>query len=456
MKIKYKIAATFSLIVALIIGVISIFIYLLVDHHIHDQFDKRLLERSFTAAEISLERDELSESKYRNLTRQYLRNLPGEEEHFFRVVDGKPLPGKQKNKFFKASVFKESIEKGYAFFEIEDWQAAAIYYEDNQGDYIVVVTARDLEGIEQLNYLKQVLWLITLGSMVLVGMIALLFARIILKPINSMIRKVRRINASNLDVRLDEGNGKDEISRLSRTFNEMLDRIGASFESQKKFIQNASHELRTPLTVILGEADYVLHSSAQEKKQESIEKIYNEATHLNQLLGSLLHLSEVQSQKPNAGFEIFRLDEWIQKIVIRFNKQENENRIKIEYLNIKEVQENSFEILGNKLWIEMAIANILKNALKYSDGKPVSVTFTPSAKYSLVEIEDFGMGIDSSELDKIFTPFYRGKNTAYKKGHGIGLALAANIVEIHKGKIKIQSKPNKGTRVSLKFPKFRL
>ena len=452
MKIKYKIAAIFSLIFALIIGFVCIFIYTRVANNTYEQFNKQLLDRAYTAAEFLLEKDEFSSSKYERVTRQYLRNLPYEEETFFKVENNKVFKESGNQFYYNEKVFSESLEGEPVFFEVNGKQAVSIFYQDNQGDYITVLSAIDEEGKNQLSHLINVLLLTSLFSLILILAISLFFASILLSPINTMITRVEQITASNLELRLDEGYGKDEISRLAATFNAMLIRLETSFYSQKKFIENASHELRTPLTIILGEADYALHSEKKENTAVSLNKIYDEAIHLNELFSSLLHLSEVQAQQPNNGFEIFRVDELIQQISIRLNKINPGNRIRLDYQEIDNLEENSFEILGNRLWIDIALSNIIKNALKYSNNEMVNISLEHTPKYSVIKIQDFGSGISKSDLDKIFTAFYRGENSKNKKGHGIGLALTKDIVKIHKGSIALETKTDKGTVVILKFP----
>ncbi|MBZ9729000.1 HAMP domain-containing histidine kinase [Salegentibacter sp. JZCK2] len=452
MKIKYKIAAIFSLIFALIIGFVCIFIYTRVANNTYEQFNKRLLDRAYTAAKILLEKDEFSKGKYERLTRQYLRNLPQEEETFFKVENNEISKESGDQHYYNEKAFLKNLEGEHVFFETNGKQAVSIFYEDNQGDYITVVSAIDEEGKNQLSHLMNILFLTSLFSLILILAISLFFASILLNPINNMITRVQQITASNLELRLDEGDGKDEISRLAATFNAMLLRLETSFYSQKKFIENASHELRTPLTIIMGEADYALQSTKKENTEVALNKIYDEATHLNELFTSLLHLSEVQAEQPNKGFEIFRIDELIQQISIRLNKLNSGNRIRLNYEEIESFNENSFEILGNRLWIEIAISNILKNALKYSGNEKVHISLGQTSKFNVINIQDFGSGISKSDLDKIFTPFYRGKNGKNEKGHGIGLALTKDIVKIHKGNIDIETKAGQGTVVSIKFP----
>ncbi|MCP9199561.1 HAMP domain-containing histidine kinase [Gramella sp. GC03-9] len=451
MKLKFKIAATFSLICTGIIALVAIFIYFLVAANMQQQFNKRLLDRAYIAAEISLEEDELSETKYQRLTLQHFKSLPGENETFFKLnnnrIDNEAFdyPG------FNEEVFQKTLENTHTFFKTDGKPATAIYYKDNQGDFIIILSAEDIEGTQQLGFLIRTLSIIVLISLILILVVSLIFAEIILKPIRSIINKAETISASNLNLRLKEPGGKDEISRLAKTFNKMLSRIQTAFNSQKQFIHNASHELRTPLTVILGESEYVLQREKSES-HNSIKKIHQQAEHLNELLTSLLQLSDVHETRPEENFLVFRVDELVQRIAITANDLQKQNRVRLEYQNSADLREDSFEILGNILWIEIALTNIINNALKYSFEETVVIRLKSTIKTTIIEVTDAGIGIVSTEMEEVFTTFFRGENAKSQKGYGIGLALAHNIIQLHKGEINISSQEHKGTSVKIILP----
>jgi len=452
-KIKYKIAGIFSITSFLIIGFTGGFLYFLFAKNIEKQFQERLLERAIIAAEVLLEKDNFSPVKYERVKARFLQTLPGEKVFYLEnedgIIDYTGLPPEILNK----PSIESSLTKRYDFYKIGDQEYCSLYYEDNEGDFIILISAINTEGIAELNLLKRTLFFIILTSLIFITGVSLLFAKQILRPINKMILKVEEISGSNLQLRLQEGQGKDEISRLAKNFNSMLSRIESSFFTQKNFIQNASHELRTPLTVILGEAEFALKSNKlSEEEKLAFQKIYQQADHLKELLNSLLHLSEIKNPGPSE-FKLIRIDEVVQKTVIKSNETFPSGVIHLEYKNVEDLKENSFVIPGNDLWLEIAFTNILDNALKYSNNKPVKVLLEDNPNSVCINIEDKGIGIHSRDINKIFSPFHRGNNAKNKKGYGIGLALTENIIKIHKGSIKITSKLNKGSNVIIELPK---
>jgi signal transduction histidine kinase len=435
------------------IGLTGIFLYILFEDNRETRFEERLLQRAVIAAEVLLEKDEFQESQYAAISLRYLQKLPQERVYYLKKNNGEIDYQGIPQDFVNLSAFQDAIKENYSFYSVGDLRVCSLYYEDNQGNYIVLLAARDEIGEEQLRFLSRSIWIIMISAILILSIISILFANHILKPINSMISRVQEIRSNKLELRLDEGKGKDEISRLAQTFNGMLSRLENSFYSQKKFIQNASHELRTPLTVILGEAEYALKSGRLEPEQEqAFQKIYQQAEHLRQLLNSLLQLSEIRNDNLQSNFEILRIDELVQQVIINTNVTVSSGKIHLEYEDTETLTSETFEILGNELWLEIAFTNLLSNALKYSNNKPVKVTLSHTGEKVIVNVEDKGVGIADEEKDKIFAPFYRGKNAGPGKGHGIGLALTQNIVKIHKGDISIESRENKGSIVRVELP----
>ncbi|QED36903.1 HAMP domain-containing histidine kinase [Antarcticibacterium arcticum] len=454
MKIKYKIAGIFSLTSFLIIGFIGGFLYFLFANNIEKQFRERLLERAIIAAEVLLEKDNFSPVKYERVKARFLQTLPEENVYYIETENGNIDYGGLPADIIDKSSIESSLSKKYEFYQIGDLKFCSLYYEDNEGDFIILISAKNTEGIAELYFLQKALLIIILISLLIIAGVSLLFAKQILKPINRMILKVEEISGSNLQLRLNEGKGKDEISRLAKNFNRMLSRIESTFFTQKNFIQNASHELRTPLTVILGEAEFALKSSALSPDDRlAFQKVYQQADHLRELLNSLLHLSEIKNPGPSSEYKLLRIDEVIQKTVIKINQTFPSGVIHLEYKNIEDLNENSFVVPGNDLWLEIAFTNILDNALKYSNNEPVKVLLEDKPATVCINIEDQGIGIQPQDLSKIFSPFHRGNNAKSRKGYGIGLALTENIIKIHKGSIEVTSIMKKGSNVIIELPK---
>src|SRR5690606_31852147 len=131
-----------------------------------------------------------------------------------------------------------------------------------------------------------------------------------LRPISKVVNQVADISIINLDQRVDEGNGKDEIAQLARTFNEMLSRLEASFLLQKNFIANASHELRTPFTAITGRLEVTLLSTRNNDEYRAvIESVLEDIRSLNKLFNKLLLLAQASTEDRERKMQHLRVDE---------------------------------------------------------------------------------------------------------------------------------------------------
>lgn len=326
-----------------------------------------------------------------------------------------------------------------------------VYYKDEYPNYVVILTAIDQEGNELLSSLRNLLIVGFIACCVIILVAAILFSTQILKPITRIVKEVDQIRASNLHLRLKPGNGKDELSHLSNIFNNMLDRLEASFEMQSHFVSNASHELRTPLTTILGESEIILkRPRSTEEYIQSLNTIASEASKLDQLITSLLKMSQLGFDGKKTDYGKVQMDELLLAIKADITRRIPENQVSIEFPEIPENIE-WISLSVNRMWMKLAIINIIHNAIKYSENQMVIVKLFANEKLLEISVTDSGIGIPAEDITHVFEPFYRGSNTANFAGHGIGLPLSLKIIRLHHGKISINSEKDIGTKISIYF-----
>ncbi|CAN5471403.1 hypothetical protein BH23BAC1_BH23BAC1_20570 [soil metagenome] len=272
------------------------------------------------------------------------------------------------------------------------------------------------------------------------------------KPLKKITDKVRQISSESLHLRLDLQNSSEELKELEDTFNDMLDRIETSFESQNNFISNASHELRTPLTAIIGEADVALSKPRTvEDYIETTKIILDEAEKLDRKTQSLLFLAQTGFNGKALKFGKVRTDQLLWDVKETINKINPRSKI---HIDTSLLPENPFKlkIKGNEQLLHLALTNVINNACKYSDYKMVDVSIGASDDKVIIVVKDQGIGIPESELKFIYDPFFRALNTEKYEGYGIGLPLTRNIVRMHYGNIIVSSIINQGTTVQINFP----
>lgn len=318
---------------------------------------------------------------------------------------------------------------------------------------MIISSAVDLYGLEEMHNLKKLLFIGFLIAMVFVFTFGKLFAKQIFLPIRRIIRNVNGINAHNLHQRLIiDDSSKDEITDLSLTFNNMLNRLEITFEIQNNFVSNASHEFKTPLTIISGEAQLGLSQTGQTGvANDSFQTILRESEKLEHLINSMLSLAQTGFDGKKDQWDQLRVDELVLSVKGTVDQIIPKNNVGINFDDMPE-DERKLVVIGNETLLRAAFTNIVLNSCKYSDNKPVEITISADHKHVVVEITDHGIGIPDREMAQIFVPFFRASNTAKYKGYGIGLPLTNNIIKMHQGSIVVNSSVGVGTKFIVYIP----
>jgi signal transduction histidine kinase len=350
------------------------------------------------------------------------------------------------------SFYLDLLNNQRAVYRKGDEYFAGILHRQNGKKIIVVVSAENDYIKNQLLNLRTILITGFVLSTVLIFALGLFFSKQIFLPIRKMTQKVKNINTENLHLRLNIGKNKDEISDLALTFNNMLDRLETSFESQNNFVSNASHELSTPLTSIIGEAELALQKErSPERYREAMLIILKESERLRAIIQSLLNLAQTGFDGKKQTLVTLRADEVVLSAKSAVDRIYPNNQVKIDYALLPEDDEK-LKVKGNEPLLILALTNIMLNACKYSDNQEVIVAIASSNTKLFILIKDKGIGIPQQELRYIYDPFFRASNTGEVKGYGIGLPLARNIIRIHKGELNVTSSINKGTEVQIALP----
>lgn len=274
----------------------------------------------------------------------------------------------------------------------------------------------------------------------------------LIDPIKEITVDMNNISTENLYVRLKSHKQEDELGDLIRTFNNMLDRLETSFETQNNFISNASHELNTPLTSIIGEAEVALkRERTAEEYVETLQSILTEAEKLDKKTKALLFLAQTGFNGKALKFETVRIDQLIFDVLETVNKIHADNHVVLDLSKIPDNPE-LLKVKGNEQLLHLALTNLISNAYKYSNNQEVVVSIDANNAAIVIKVIDLGIGIPQDEIPYIFDPFFRASNTGNFEGYGIGLPLARNIIRLHGGKILFTSMENKSTEVIVEFP----
>jgi len=410
----------------------------------------RLSQRATIAAQAYVAGDELN--IYEDIRIRHLQTLPNEKEVIYPVNAKLRQPLVDFDRTLPESFYQRIFTKEYAELKQDDYYYTGLLYHDDAGDFIVVLSATDLYGFDKLENLRNILIIALIMSIVFIFILGRYYAKQALSPIAKIIKEVNSIRAENLSLRLDTANGKDELADLSRTFNNMLDRLQISFDLQSNFINNASHELRNPLTAILGQTEIALNKERSIEAYHAILKnIDLEASRLDFLVNGLLKLAKTDFDSKGLVIDTIRLDELVLEIKRTLDVAIPKNRIKLDFEELP-ANEDAITFLGSESLLHVAISNILENACKFSENKIVTLRILADSDFILLTIQDMGVGIPSDELKNIYEPFFRASNVRGIEGFGFGLPLAYRIIKMHSGQIRVLSQVGKGTIVKIRFP----
>ncbi|NHA07015.1 HAMP domain-containing histidine kinase [Mucilaginibacter sp. HC2] len=450
MKIQSKITLLFLLLSGVILLLLNITIFYLVYRFGFDDFFKRLEARVNISAEVHLFPGAKSQA-YQEVRNRYLEKLESEKEHFFST-DTLNKININGGIDAKSSFIKNILKDSAARYKVDNIFYAGRVFTKGNSKYIVIVSAIDPSGFQELKDLQRILVYGFLAAMILVYFIGKIFSFYTFQPVRRIINNVKNITANNLHFRLDELSGKDEIAELSYTFNDMLNRLETAFETQNNFVSNASHELRTPLTIISSEAELAISKTdVSPEQREVFGIIYSEAEKLGQILNSLLTLAQSGFDGKKQRWESIRIDELLMTASESIKRINIDSNIQID-LEDMPTDEHLLYVSGNSNLLRLAVTNIISNACKYSDNRMVKIRLLTENNKVIISITDQGIGIPESELQHIFEPFFRASNTHSYEGHGVGLPLTLNIIRLHRGSIGIRSDVGKGTEIKVFLP----
>lgn len=454
MSTRNRIALILGLMGVMIVVLFGITIYYFQNKYAYEDFYKRLETRAKISFEYNLYSQEMDMEHLKSLRNSYLEKLEKEKE-FVISADGKfNLDGLSTQYKLPLSFLQDLKKNGKAREKIGNAFFVGLKGKKGSKNYLVVVSAENYYVTHHLLFLRNMLF----GGLGLVILIILVFSvfysKHIYDPINMISEKVRQISTENIHLRLDQSPENNEISALISTFNDLLNRIETAFESQKNFISNASHELTTPLTTIIGQTEVTLMKArTQQEYEASLNNILIQAERLDRITKSLLFLAQTGYKGKSIGFERLRIDEVIWQTLHVMDQLNPDHDITLDTGLLPE-DPKKLKVNGNRELLQMALANLLSNACKYSNNGPVSIAIASSDSRVIIVIEDKGIGIPESEIGFIYDPFFRATNTKLFEGYGIGLPLTRNVILMHKGSLKVNSKQGQGTTVQITLPLY--
>ncbi|MBC8577168.1 sensor histidine kinase [Yanshouia hominis] len=276
------------------------------------------------------------------------------------------------------------------------------------------------------------------------------FISSIVIPVGEIGKTARKIAHGNFSTRLEKKND-DEIGDLCEAINYMAEELGNTDKMKNEFISSVSHELRTPLTAIKGWSETILDAGDdRETIQKGMRVIISETDRLSLMVEELLDFSRMQSGRLKLIIEKIDLLAELEEAVLMYTEKARREQLDFQY----EERLEAAIVMADKNRLRQVFINIIDNAIKYSDaGGKIRILAAAEGDYFVVSVSDTGCGISPEDLPKIKQKFYKANLT--RRGSGIGLAVADELVSSFGGSIDVQSTLGEGTTVTIRIPNVR-
>ena len=291
-------------------------------------------------------------------------------------------------------------------------------------------------------------WCITAIVTILSAAIAYFVSGRALKPLMQLAQQAEKVNQDSIaTTRLDEDTVQ-EFQQLSRSVNQMLDRLAQSFDLQRQFAGNAAHELRTPLAILQTKLELFAeeHPDMDAPTGELVASLREQINRLTALVRTLLEMSNLQSVSRTDCIDLAPLVEEILADLTPLAQQKN--------ITLQEDCED-LQMTGSDALIYRLVFNLVENGIKYNrPGGSVQVSLHPQAGHAVLRIADTGGGIPPEYRDSIFQPFFRVDKSRSREmgGVGLGLALVREIAVLHGGSVTVEDSSVHGTTFAVSLP----
>lgn len=454
MKIKYKIALYYTLSAAFLLIAFATLAYYFSAQSRRAEYLDRLEYRARSIGSVIIENDQVQIGLLRKLDKTTFQDLYREtilvyNERYDLLYTNMKDTAVRTQKFLLDYI----KEHGQYIRTDKEGETVGVYYTEDNVSVLVLVSSFDKYGFQNLQNLQRIILIELIVAVVLLVGIGYFFARKMMQPIDRLVEQADSINANNLQDTRVAIKGKDEIAQLGANFNTMLQRLSHSFDLQKSFVSNASHELRTPLAAIISQLQVTLAKGRSGEEYEAVlNSVLEDAEGLSELTNGLLQLAQSELNRNEFIFTPVRIDELLIDTadLVRLKRKENS---KVEMQFMKEPEQDTLVTCnGNESLLKVLFINLFDNACKFSEDHTARVTIDFNSRHILISVKDNGIGIAADEQDKIFEPFFRGRNAQATRGHGLGLSICKKIVQLHEGQITVLSEDAKGTVFTVQLP----
>ena len=308
-----------------------------------------------------------------------------------------------------------------------------------------IIDGYELAFIEQQ---QSYLWIISLVTMLFVGLLTAFLARHLAEPVKLVTKGMHKLTQGEYQQKI-KLNREDELGELARDFNELAITLYKNETARKRWLANISHELRTPVSILRGELEAML-DDVRPINKVNIGSANDEVKHLQHLINDLQVLTSADIGGMHYRKEMLNINDWLRKESVKYQSYLAAENIKLTInISVKEVM-----IFADNIRLCQLFENLINNCIKYSEASEVKITSTLMGNSVQVIVEDNGVGVLTTHLAHLFEHLYRVDESRNRAtgGAGLGLSICEHIVEAHQGSISAANSEMDGLAVIVKLP----
>jgi len=454
---RVRLIVVSALAVATAIALVSGTVYFTVRNQLYSQLDSSLEDRTAQAVSPPRAVKGLAFQPphcYVNVTKPIIKsrggyyqtiNSTGEVLATYGLPKGIRLPvGKREQRVATArsKAFTQTIKMKVSRKEGARRQDVRVYTSFLAPDCAVQVALLTTSVTQPLRFISTALLVVGLGGIGLATVLGWVIAGAAIRPVRSMTETSEHVARTRDLSRRIEMRGRDELARLAKSFNTMLEALDFSLRSQRQLVADASHELRTPLTTAKTNVEVLRRATLPKEEQEAILRdVSQQIDELAVLVTDIVDLA--RGVEPNLEIEDVRLDLLVEQTVARARRLSPRNEFVLEL--------EPCLVRGVPSRLERAVANLLDNACKWS---PPEASIEVKVSAGTVSVRDHGQGIDDADLPLVFDRFYRAPSARALPGTGLGLAIVRQVAESHGGRVSVERPSDGGALLRIELPEI--
>lgn len=474
MKIKHKVVTVFILSIFISVIVFSVTVYALLNKGYFSGLSPREMNQVLEEMTESLKKEKLFSKESANAKEameslECLKEFLSSEEvaHSgmeFEILmeDGTCIMGQEKRKISSIEELVEALSQNENY-GVSQWVAAKKIEFNGQNGYLINCVDKTrfktityyFNGPKAKGVLGKIVLLGLFITIIISSLFTYLFMKGTMKRVTTIYEAIAQFELGNLQLRIADKRN-DELGKVAERFNEMAEKIEGQVnekaeyeEKRKQLISNISHDLRTPLSSVVGYSELLFKGGNSEAEVKKYAEIINrKALYMEKLLKQLLEFARLENGSFKLNMQEGDITELIREILIEYLPTIEKESIELN-LNLPK---QSIYLKYDQERMERVIRNLLDNALKYGmEAKRLDVTVYKKEKDVIIEVQDFGRGMNEETVKHIFDRFYRGEKGRGTKsgGMGLGLAISKEIIKQHHGTITASSQMNQGTKMKI-------